>query len=160
MTDAFDDLMAGIDETEVASSKPLKKTLDKHKAPAAKAKTPADKIAELEDQIKADKDKAVAAAIEKAQDTKLPNQGPKETWPVIEIDEVKGSPGFEFVSLNGIAFQIKRGEPVAVPPSILKVLQEAVSARIVQRRDPNTGGMINKLQRFSSVPYRVVKWNK
>lgn len=160
MSDEFDDLMAGIDDTETAPSKPVKKAPAKRKAPARKAPTAAEKIAEFEDQIQAEKDKAVEAAVEKAADTKLPNQGPKETWPVIEIDEVKGSPGFEFVSLNGIAFQIKRGEPVAVPPSILKVLQEAVSARIVQRRDPETGGMINKLQRFSTVPYRIVKWNK
>lgn len=155
--ESFDDLLSGLDEPEAAP--PAKKKRAPRK-PKPKPPSVLDAIKQQEEALRKEKQEAIDSASERAPDTRLPGQGPKETWPVIEIDEMPGAPNFEFVSLNDVAFQIKRGEPVAVPPAILAVLQNAVSARIVQTRDPVTGGMRNKLQRYPTVPYRIVKWDK
>lgn len=147
MSDEFDDLMAGIDIA------PEKRGTKKAAVKAAPKDTAIDEAVE-EAQRKAQ------IAIAKAPDTALPNQGPKESWPVIEIDEVKGMPNFHFVQLNGIPFQVKRGEPVAVPPAILSVLQEAVGHRVVQEQDHATGMTRTRLVKYATVPYRIVSWKR
>ena len=155
MGNEFDDLMAGI-ESDLDTPAPAKKAAPKKSAvkPAA-AKKPV-----VEDEAVTEAQRKAEAAVARAPDTALPDQGPKESWPVIEIDEVKGSPNFQFVQINGIPFQIKRGEPVAVPPAVLKVLQNAVGHRVVQEQDHATGMTKTRLVKYANVPYRVVSWKR
>ncbi len=93
----------------------------------------------------------------------------RENWPIIMIDNEDGKPNYEFVAAhgtlrNGDAFsrecQIMRGVEVPVPPSIVNVLNLAVSAHYKHVKDPETGN--NKLVRSdrSSVPWRIVKPGK
>lgn len=155
--DAFDDLMAGIEKEEVASE-PAKKSATKRKAVKQTPKQePKD---EAMDQAVIEAKRKAAEAVAKASDTAIPDQGAKSTWPVVEIDEIKGSPNFHFVQVNGIPFQVKRGEPVAVPPAVLDVLQNAVGHRVVQEPDPSTGQTKTRLVRYATVPYRIVSWKR
>jgi len=150
MSNEFDDLMAGI-ESDLDTPAPAKK---------AAPKKPAAKKAVVNDEAVTEAQRKAEAAVSRAQDTALPDQGPKESWPVIEIDEVKGAPNFQFVQINGIPFQIKRGEPVAVPPAVLEVLQNAVGHRVVQEQDHATGMTKTRLVKYANVPYRVVSWKR
>lgn len=159
MSDEFEDLMAGI-ENEAASA-PAKKAAPKRKA--APRRKPAAKAAQKDeamDQAVIEASRKAKEAVAKAADTAIPNQGPKETWPVIEIDEIKGAPNFHFVQINGTPFQVRRGEPVAVPPAVLKVLENAVGHRVVQEPDPATGQTRTRLVKYATVPYRVVSWKR
>lgn len=90
-------------------------------------------------------------------------------WPTIIIDSEKGKPNWEFVAAhgtlkNGSPFskecQIQRGVEVAVPPSIVRVLQLAVSTHFEQVPDPLTGKNRMIRQDRSSVPWRLVKPGK
>lgn len=155
MGNEFDDLMAGI-ESDLDTPAPAKKAAPKKLA----AKTAAAKKPVVEDEAVVEARRKAEAAVARAPDTALPDQGPKESWPVIEIDEVKGAPNFQFVQVNGIPFQIKRGEPVAVPPAVLKVLQNAVGHRVVQEQDHATGMTKTRLVKYANVPYRVVSWKR
>lgn len=162
MSDDFNDLMAGIEDdfdAPAPTKRPAAKKAAPRKKPAAKKAEPQSRDDVLDEAV-IEAQKKAETAIAKAPDTAIPDQGPKETWPVIEIDEVKGSPNFQFVQINGIPFQIMRGEPVAVPPAVLQVLQNAVGHRVVQDADPSTGQTRTRLVRYSTVPYRVVSWKR
>jgi len=52
----------------------------------------------------------------------------------IIIDEQEGdeNSGDVFVSVNGKAFQIKRGFPVDVPESVVTVLKDAITTKMTQ----------------------------
>jgi len=75
---------------------------------------------------------------------------------LIEIDEVEGRPNFEVVGVNGKVFRIQRGVPAKVPGSVLEVLNNAVAERIVQTHNPQ-GGVTTRRQKYSTVPFRVLK---
>lgn len=158
MSNEFDDLMAGI-ENDLDAPAPAKKAAPKKSAAKPAAKKPAPKPV-VQDEAITEAQRKAEVAVASAPDTALPNQGPKESWPVIEIDEVKGAPNFQFVQINGIPFQIKRGEPVAVPPAVLSVLQNAVGHRVVQEQDHATGMTKTRLVKYANVPYRVVSWKR
>lgn len=93
----------------------------------------------------------------------------RENWPTIMIDSEKDKPNYEFVAAhgtlrNGEAFshecQIQRGVEVKVPPSIVRVLQLAVSAHYEQRPDPMTGKNMMVRSDRSAIPWRLVRPGK
>lgn len=167
---ATDDLLAGIDSDVDAAASPEEDEKARKKAETAakrKATRARNKAAkEARESALGAADPTQATPQETAEggfkpnlksDSKLPNQGPKEEWPVIEIDEVEGMPNFEFIAVNDVPFQIQRGVETAVPPAVLKVLQNAVAGRLVQSKD-SQGGVMSKIHRYAGIPYRVVRW--
>jgi len=57
-----------------------------------------------------------------------------------------------FISVNGYAFNIKRGERVEVPPEIVHVLENAVESRLIL-----TGEGRHELKSFNRFPFRTVQ---
>jgi len=101
--------------------------------------------------------------------TEIDPERDKDNWPTIIIDMENEKPNYEYVAAHGTMrdgspfsreCQIQRGVEVKVAPSIVRVLQTAVSAHFVQRPDPITGKMIMDRQDRSSIPWRLVKAGK
>ncbi len=93
----------------------------------------------------------------------------KKNWPMIHIEMEEGKPNYEYLAAHGTMkdgrpfgheLQVMRGVDVQVPPSIVYMLQDAVSAHYVQRRDPTTGKMLMTRQDRSSIPWRMIKGGK
>lgn len=74
----------------------------------------------------------------------------------IVIDEVEGRPNFEVVGINGKVYRIQRGVSAIVPGAVLEVLNNAVAERIVQSHNPQ-GGVDSRRQKYSAVPFRVMR---
>jgi len=89
-------------------------------------------------------------------DVETPEPDPKANYVKIFIDEVEGMPNYEVVGHNGKIFRIKRGEEVAVPPEVIYVLKDTIATRIVQKKDPVTGQMIEERRNYSAIPWRKV----
>ena len=81
---------------------------------------------------------------------------PTEQMVNIMIDEVDGMPNYEVVGVNGYVYKIKRGEKVAVPISVVKILENAIATRTVQREDRVTGELLNEYRNYSAIPWRRV----
>jgi hypothetical protein len=81
---------------------------------------------------------------------------PSEQMVNIMIDEVDGMPNYEVVGVNGYVYKIKRGEKVAVPISVVKILENAIATRTVQREDRVTGELLNEYRNYSAIPWRRV----
>ena len=78
----------------------------------------------------------------------------KRNWVKIQIEENENvAPSGMFVSLNGVAYLIKPGVPVDVPPGVLEVLNNAVEKMAVI--DPQTRQVIGYRDRMR-YPYRVI----
>lgn len=79
---------------------------------------------------------------------------PKERRAIIVIDQEANKPNYEFVGVNGKGYQIKRGEEVEVPASVVGVLDNAIATR------PTTdgSGRIVGHQDYHAVPFRVIRW--
>ncbi len=93
----------------------------------------------------------------------------KDNWPVIMIDPEDGKPNYEFLSVSGTKkngkpfnhdLQVMRGVHVPVPPSIVNMLNVAVSSHFTQIRDPQTGERKMVRDERSSVPWRLIKPGK
>ena len=78
----------------------------------------------------------------------------KKGYIPIIIDEVPGMNNFEVVGVNGIAYQIKRGVPVPVPPEVIHVLENAVATHIEQKFDRRTGEYVEVIHHSSAIPWR------
>lgn len=53
------------------------------------------------------------------------NVGRKKDWITIVISEDEQDTQPAFVGVNGKSYRIRRGEPVAVPPEVVRVLNDA-----------------------------------
>ena len=93
----------------------------------------------------------------------------RANWPAIHIEEEEGKPNYEYVAAHGThkdgtpfshEMQIMRGVDVAVPPSIVHNLRDAVSAQYSQRRDPETGRAMLRRHNRSAIPWRLIKPGK
>lgn len=93
----------------------------------------------------------------------------RANWPTIRIESEKDKPNYEYVSahgtmLNGKPFgwdmQIMRGVDVKVPPSIVRVLQDAVSTHYPTVIDPVTGAKKQLRQNRSAIPWTLVSGGK
>lgn len=83
-----------------------------------------------------------------------PTATKKERQAVIFIDQEEGKPNYEFVGVNGKGYQIKRGEEVTVPMSVVGVLNNAIATRSVTDAD----GRISGTQDYLAVPFRIVRY--
>jgi hypothetical protein len=72
---------------------------------------------------------------------------------VIFIDNEVGFPNYKFVGVNGVGYQIKRGEEVSVPESVVNVLENAKAFRPIKNADGSTS-----TQFFYTTPFRVLRW--
>lgn len=79
---------------------------------------------------------------------------PKDGWVRIIIDEVPGLSNYEVVGVNGNVFQIKRGVPVLVPPSVVGVLETALMTNVEQRKNRITGETEEVVRHYSAIPWR------
>ncbi len=57
-----------------------------------------------------------------------------------------------FVGVNGVGYQIKRGEPVTVPEPVVKVLENAVQTVYIKGRD-SEGREIMKPNEVQAYPF-------
>ena len=80
----------------------------------------------------------------------------KEERVKIWIDEVPGMSNYEFVGVNGVAYQIKRGCAVEVPIGVMYALQDAVMTQTEIRRNPITGEREEIVRHHSAIPWRRV----
>jgi hypothetical protein len=76
-------------------------------------------------------------------------------WPIVWIDAVEGMPNYEVVGLNGEVYKIMREVEVPVPHAVAEILRHAVAERLVQTHNP-AGGITTKMQKYSTIPWRVV----
>lgn len=108
----------------------------------------------------ASEEAAAAAAPAKPKRKRAPRKkaaAPKaEARKVIIIDEEEGKPNFETVGVNGKIYQIQRGVEVAVPDSVIHVLENAVADRLVQIQLPD-GRTDRQLRSYQSIPFRIVR---
>lgn len=87
-------------------------------------------------------------------------QAKKKTEPPVDervriiIDEVPGMSNYEFVGVNGKAYQIKRGVPVLVPIEVVYALEDAVLTQVEIRRNQITGEREEVVQNRSAIPWR------
>lgn len=73
---------------------------------------------------------------------------------VIMIDQVENQPNYEFVGVNGVGFQIRRGEEVTVPLSVVEVLNNAIATRSVTDKE----GKVISEQDYHAIPFRVLRY--
>ena len=113
------------------------------------------------------KEKAAAAKVKIAK--VIDPEDDKKNWPTIHVEMEEGKPNYEYLSVHGTKkdgkpfghdLQLMRGVDVKVPPSVVHMLREAISAHYLQRRDPVSGRMQMIRQDRSSVPWRLVKGGK
>lgn len=74
----------------------------------------------------------------------------------IMIDEVAGMSNYEVIGVNGKVWQVKRGEPVWLPPEAVHVLENAVMTDIVVVRNEITGKREEVVKKYAAIPWRRV----
>ena len=88
----------------------------------------------------------------------------RENWPIIHIEMEDEKPNYEYLAAHGTMqsgqpfgheLQVMRGVDVAVPPSIVHALRDAVSSHYSSRRDASGKTSLVKQDR-SAVPWRLV----
>lgn len=93
----------------------------------------------------------------------------RDHWPVIHIEAEEGKPNFEYLyamgtKKNGDTFehylQVRRGENVSVPPSIVYALNDAVATHMRQVKNQATGLNDKIYYERSSLPWRLIKGGK
>ena len=118
----------------------------------AKAENAPDKAAEVT---------AVEASPAKAA---LDPEEDRENWPIIHIEMEDEKPNYEYLAAHGTMqngqpfgheLQVMRGVDVAVPPSIVYALRDAVGSHYSSRRDASGKTSLAKQDR-SAVPWRLV----
>lgn len=106
-------------------------------------------------------EKAVEAAPEKVA---LDPEEDRENWPIIHIEMEDEKPNYEYLAAHGTMqngqpfgheLQVMRGVDVAVPPSIVYSLRDAISSHYSSRRDSSGKTSLVKQDR-SAVPWRLV----
>ena len=106
-------------------------------------------------------EKAVEAAPEKVA---LDPEEDRENWPIIHIEMEDEKPNYEYLAAHGTMqngqpfgheLQVMRGVDVAVPPSIVYSLRDAISSHYSQRRDASGKTSLIKQER-SAIPWRLV----
>ena len=106
-------------------------------------------------------EKAVEAAPAKAA---LDPEEDRENWPIIHIEMEDEKPNYEYLAAHGTMqngqpfgheLQVMRGIDVAVPPSIVYSLRDAVSSHYSSRRDASGKTSLVKQDR-SAIPWRLV----
>ena len=114
-------------------------------------------------------EKAVEAAPEKAAEAvpakaDLDPEEDRENWPIIHIEMEDEKPNYEYLAAHGTMqngqpfgheLQVMRGVDVAVPPSIVYALRDAISSHYSSRRDSSGKTSLVKQDR-SAVPWRLV----
>jgi len=90
-----------------------------------------------------------AIEIEPAADQKVKEDNPdrKKGWVTIIIAEDEQDQQPAFVGVNGKSYRIRRGEPVAVPPEVVNVLNDAQQLII----NPKDGSS----KRVPTYPFRI-----
>lgn len=105
--------------------------------------------------------KAAAKAIDPEDD--------RDNWPIIQIDAEEGRPNFEFLGVQGTKqngepfdhyLRVQRGVDVPVPPSVVRMLQNAVATHMKQVRNAQTGLNDKIYYNKPSVSWRLVKGGK
>lgn len=86
--------------------------------------------------------------------TPPPAAAATEKKAVIMIDEVAGQPNYEFVGVNGVGYQIKRGVEVEVPLSVVEVLNNAIATRSVTDAEGRVVGESD----YHAIPFRVIRY--
>jgi hypothetical protein len=88
----------------------------------------------------------------------------RENWPIIHIEMEDEKPNYEYLAAHGTMqngqpfgheLQVMRGVDVAVPPSIVYALRDAISSHYSSRRDSSGKTSLVKQDR-SAVPWRLV----
>jgi len=106
-------------------------------------------------------EKAVEAAPAKAD---LDPEEDRENWPIIHIEMEDEKPNYEYLAAHGTMqngqpfgheLQVMRGVDVAVPPSIVYALRDAISSHYSSRRDSSGKTSLVKQDR-SAIPWRMV----
>ena len=106
-------------------------------------------------------EKAVEAAPAKPA---LDPEEDRENWPIIHIEMEDEKPNYEYLAAHGTMqdghpfgheLQVMRGVDVAVPPSIVYSLRDAISSHYSSRRDSSGKTSLVKQDR-SAVPWRLV----
>ena len=111
-------------------------------------------------------DAPVEAAPAKAAPAKadLDPEEDRENWPIIHIEMEDEKPNYEYLAAHGTMqngqpfgheLQVMRGVDVAVPPSIVYALRDAISSHYSSRRDSSGKTSLVKQDR-SAVPWRLV----
>jgi hypothetical protein len=93
----------------------------------------------------------------------------RDNWPVIHIESEEGKPNYEFLAVHGTLqngkpfdheLQVQRGVDVAVPPSIVFMLRNAIATHMKQVRNPQTGLNDRVFVDRSAIPWRLIKGGK
>jgi hypothetical protein len=93
----------------------------------------------------------------------------RANWPIIYVEFEEGKPNFEFMAVQGTKkdgtpfdhyLRVQRGVEVAVPPSIVHMLRDAISTHMKQVRNMQTGLNDRIFTDRSAVPWRLVKAGK
>ena len=88
----------------------------------------------------------------------------RENWPIIHIEMEDEKPNYEYLAAHGTMqngqpfgheLQVMRGVDVAVPPSIVYALRDAISSHYSSRRDSSGKTSLVKQDR-SAIPWRMV----
>ena len=108
-------------------------------------------------------EKAVDAAPAPAKADLDPEED-RENWPIIHIEMEDEKPNYEYLAAHGTMqngqpfgheLQVMRGVDVAVPPSIVYALRDAISSHYSSRRDSSGKTSLVKQDR-SAIPWRMV----
>lgn len=93
----------------------------------------------------------------------------RANWPIIYVEFEEGKPNFEFMAVQGTKkdgtpfdhyLRVQRGVEVAVPPSIVYMLRDAISTHMKQVRNMQTGLNDRVFTDRSAVPWRLVRAGK
>ena len=110
-----------------------------------------------------------AAAPVQLEEEEIDPELDRENWPVIRIDFEEGKPNYAVLSANGTmrngqafehTLQIRRGDDVAVAPSVVYLLRDCVASHYVPVKDQQTGKTRMVRQERSSIPWTLVRGGK
>ena len=105
----------------------------------------------------------------KASAPEIDPEDDRANWPVIYVEFEEGKPNFEFMAVQGTKkdgtpfdhyLRVQRGVEVAVPPSIVYMLRDAISTHMKQVRNMQTGLNDRVFTDRSAVPWRLVRAGK
>lgn len=93
----------------------------------------------------------------------------RANWPVIYVEFEEGKPNFAFMGVQGTKkdgtpfdhyLRVQRGVEVAVPPSVVYMLRDAIRTHMKQVRNMQTGLNDRIFTDRSAIPWRLVKAGK
>lgn len=98
----------------------------------------------------------------------------RENWPSIQLAHEDGKPNYAYLGVSGThldkdgktwipfthAFQVRRGDIIQVPPSIVGMLQTTIETRFEQETDPVSGRIEMKRYDRPGIPWQLIKPGK